>query len=87
MKKIFCIIATVLLATSCICSNEPITESESHREFVAIKLKNWTETLRVCKFEYGGHKYILFGETNVVHDPDCPCQTVRAKSETDGINP
>lgn len=28
--------------------------------------------IRVLKFEYDGHNYIMFHE-GVVHDPDCPC--------------
>lgn len=32
--------------------------------------------IRVVKFEYDGHRYIMFGgEVGVVHDPDCPCRS------------
>lgn len=36
-------------------------------------------------YEYNGHKYILFGDSEinsgVVHDPDCPCHTVEGPSK------
>ena len=68
-------------------SDAQMTECESHREFVNIKLKNWSKTLSVYRYEYDGHKYILFGDAEgsngVVHDPDCPCQTVKAESKTE----
>lgn len=78
MKKIIYIIAMALCLSACYFdSDAQMTECESHREFVNIKVKNWSKTLSVYRYEYDGHKYILFGDAEgsngVVHDPDCPC--------------
>jgi hypothetical protein len=79
MKKIFYTIATALLLASCCGSTTYETSSvEATRELVYIKFgEQWCKSLTVYKYEYDGHKYILFGDSEynngVVHDPDCPC--------------
>ena len=89
MKKIFYIIATALLLASC-CSNTTYETSRINgtKEYVHINFKGqWSKSLTVYRYEYDGHKYILFGDSEynngVVHDPDCPCHTVKASSKTE----
>ena len=89
MKKIFYIIATVLLLASC-CSDTTYETSrvDATKEYVYINLKGQlSKSLTVYRYEYDGHKYILFGDSEynngVVHDPDCPCHTVEAPSKTE----
>ena len=75
MKKVICIIAMALCLSAC-CSTGEIERKESEITKEYLYLKD-TPTLNVVRFEYGGHKYILFfsGEirNGFVHDPDCPC--------------
>jgi len=89
MKKIFYIIATALMLSAC-CETEEanVYTSECEREFVQILYDgNWGIGLQVFRFEYGGHKYILFGgyetKNGIVHDPDCPCHTVETPPKTE----
>ena len=89
MKKIFYIIATVLLLVSC-CVGETskVQKSETKRDFIHILYNgNMGLAMHAFRFDYDGHKYILFrgGETcnGIVHDPDCPCNTVEAASKTE----
>ena len=89
MKKIFYTIATAFLLASCCGSTTYETSSvEATRELVYIKFgEQWCKSLTVYKYEYDGHKYILFGDSEynngIVHDPDCPCHTVKAPSKTE----
>ena len=78
MKKIIYIITTALCLLSC-CGIEKAEkaekkESEVKRENLYLKDN---AHLVVNRFEYDGHKYILFfsGEirNGFVHDPECPC--------------
>ena len=89
MKKVIYIIATALLLASC-CSDTTYETSliDGTKEYVHIKSKGqWSKSLTVYRYEYDGHKYILFGgsefNNGVVHDPDCPCHTVEASSKTE----
>lgn len=89
MKKIFYIIATVLLLASC-CSGSTyeISRVDATRERIYINFKEQaSKSLNVYRYEYNGHKYILFGDSEynngVVHDPDCPCHTVEVPSKTE----
>lgn len=89
MKKIFYIIATALLLASC-CSGTTyeISRVDATRERIYINFKEQaSKSLNVYRYEYNGHKYILFGDSEfnngVVHDPDCPCHTVEASSKTE----
>ena len=88
MKKIFYIIATALLLASC-CSGTTyeISRVDATRERIYINFKEQaSKSLNVYRYEYNGHKYILFGDSEfnngVVHDPDCPCHIVEAPSKT-----
>lgn len=87
MKKIFYIIATVFLLASC-CSSTTyeISRVDAIKERVYINFNGQlSKKLTVHRYEYDGHKYILFGDSEydngVVHDPDCPCHTVKAPSK------
>jgi uncharacterized protein YxeA len=90
MKKVIYIIATALLLASC-CSNTTYETShiDGTKEYVYINFKEQVskKSLTVYRYEYDGHKYILFGDSEynngVVHDPDCPCHTVEAPSKTE----
>lgn len=86
MKKVIYIIATALLLAAC-CNMEEIKSQESAVEKEYLYLKDGQGSLGVLRFEYDGHKYILFtsGETRngFVHDPDCPCHTVEATTKTE----
>ena len=52
------------------------------------KQKSAEEKLRIEEFTYKGHQYIkfkergMFGGSNVVHDPNCVCQTMRDTNVT-----
>lgn len=86
MKKVIYIIAMALCLSAC-CNMEEIKTQESTVEKEYLYLKDGQGSLGVLRFEYDGHKYILFtsGETRngFVHDPDCPCHTVKASSKTE----
>lgn len=86
MKKVIYIIAMALCLSAC-CNMEEIKTQESTVEKEYLYLKDGLGSLNVFRFEYDGHKYILFtsGETRngFVHDPDCPCHTVEAQSKTE----
>ena len=89
MKKVIYIIATVLLLASC-CSDTTyeISRVDATRERIYINFKGQAfKSLNVYRYEYDGHKYILFGDSEynngVVHDPDCPCHTVEAATKTE----
>ena len=75
MKKIIYTIAMALCLSAC-CSTGEIErkESEIKKEYLYLK---GTSTLNVVRFEYDGHKYILFTSSETrngfVHDPGCPC--------------
>ena len=75
MKKVIYIIAMALCLSSC-CSMGEIERKKSEVKIEYLDLKD-VSTLDVFRFEYDGHKYILFtsGElkNGFVHDPDCPC--------------
>ena len=75
MKKIIYTIAMALCLSAC-CSTGEIERKESDVEIENLYLKDNVH-LMVNRFEYDGHKYILFfsGEirNGFVHDPDCPC--------------
>ena len=85
MKRIFYTIAMALCLSAC-CNMEEIKSQESAVEKEYLYL-NSQGTIGVYRFEYNGHKYILFasGESRngFVHDPDCPCHTVKAPSKTE----
>ena len=74
MKKVICIIAMVLCLSSCWVEETEEKETEAKKEYLYLKDN---VHLVVNRFEYDGHKYILFfsGEirNGFVHDPDCPC--------------
>lgn len=75
MKKIFYIIIMALCLTAC-CGMKEVKRQEVDIEKEYLYLKGVLH-LRVYRFEYNSHKYILFygGESRngFVHDPDCPC--------------
>lgn len=52
-------------------------ESAVEEEYLDLKYGQSTSRLYINRFEYNGHKYIMFksGESRngFVHDPDCPC--------------
>ena len=74
MKKVICIIAMALCLSSCWVEETEEKETEAKEEYLYLKDN---VHLVVNRFEYDGHKYILFfsGEirNGFVHDPDCPC--------------
>ena len=74
MKKVICIIAMALCLSSCWVEDTEEKETEAKKEYLYLKDN---VHLVVNRFEYDGHKYILFfsGEirNGFVHDPDCPC--------------
>ena len=74
MKKVICIIAMALCLSSCWVEEREEKEAEAKKEYLYLKDN---VHLVVNRFEYDGHKYILFfsGEirNGFVHDPDCPC--------------
>ena len=74
MKKVICIIAMALCLVSCWVEEREEKETEAKKEYLYLKDN---VHLVVNRFEYDGHKYILFysGEirNGFVHDPDCPC--------------
>lgn len=76
MKKVIYIIAMALCLLSS-CNIKKIEHKESDTEKEYLYLRDGRGTLTVFRFEYDGHKYILFtaGEprNGFVHDPDCPC--------------
>ena len=89
MKKVIYIIATALLLAAC-CSNSTYETSrvDATKEYVYINYEeHWCKSVTVYRYEYDGHKYILFGDSEynngVVHDPDCPCHTVEVPSKTE----
>lgn len=88
MKKVIYIIATALLLASCCGTTYEISHTDGNKEYVRIKLgTNSVKSLTVYRYEYDGHKYILFGDSEynngVVHDPDCPCHTVETTTKTE----
>ena len=76
MKKVICIIAMALCLLSS-CNMKEIEHKESDTEKEYLYLRDGQGTLTVFRFEYDGHKYILFTagdfRNGSVHDPDCPC--------------
>ena len=76
MKKVIYIITMALCLLSS-CNMKKIEHKESDTEKEYLYLRNGRGTLTIFRFEYDGHKYILFtsGElkNGFVHDPDCPC--------------
>lgn len=88
MKKVIYIIATALLLASCCETTYETSRVDGTRERIYINFKEQAfKSLNVYRYEYDGHKYILFGDSEinngVVHDPDCPCHTVKAPSKTE----
>ena len=88
MKKIFYTIAKALMLASCCGTTYESSYTDGNKEYMYIKLgTNSVKSLTVYRYEYDGHKYILFGDSEfnngVVHDPDCPCHTVEAPSKTE----
>ena len=75
MKKIIYTIAMALCLSAC-CSTGEIERKESDIKKEYLYLKG-APTLNIVRFEYDGHKYILFTSSETkngfVHDPDCPC--------------
>ena len=65
-----------LCLSSC-CDMKKIEYKESDVEKEYLYLRDGRGTLSVLRFEYDGHKYILFTSSETkngfVHDPDCPC--------------
>ena len=77
MKKVIYIIAMALCLLSS-CNMKKIEHKESDTEKEYLYLRDGRGTLTVFRFEYDGHKYIMFfnvvgSVTGYVHDPDCPC--------------
>ena len=74
MKKVICIIAMALCLSSCWVEETEEKETEAKKEYLYLKDN---VHLVVNRFEYDGHKYILFFSREIrhgfVHDPDCPC--------------
>ena len=74
MKKVIYIIAMALCLTACCMEEVKHQESAVEKEYLYLSGQG---SLGVLRFEYNGHKYILFtsGESRngFVHDPDCPC--------------
>ena len=89
MKKVIYIIATALLLASCCETTYETSRVDGTRERIYINFKEQAakKSLNVYRYEYDGHKYILFGDSEynngVVHDPDCPCHTVEVPSKTE----
>lgn len=88
MKKIFYILASTLMLISCCGPTYEVSNVDGDKEKIYIKYKeNSVKSLSVYRYEYDGHKYILFGDSEynngIVHDPDCPCHTVEAPSKTE----
>ena len=88
MKKVIYIIATALLLASCCETTYETSRVDGTRERIYINFKEQaSKSLNVYRYEYNGHKYILFGDSEynngVVHDPDCPCHTVEATTKTE----
>lgn len=79
MKKLIYIIVMALCLSAC-CFMEEIKRQESAVEKEYLYLRDGQSTSSVCinRFEYDGHKYILFyageAKNGFVHDPDCPCR-------------
>ena len=76
MKKVIYIITMALCLSAC-CSVGEIGRKESDIKKEKIHLRG-ESTLYVCRFEYDGHKYVMFYNVGAsvngfVHDPDCPC--------------
>lgn len=75
MKKVIYIIAMALCLLSS-CNMKKIEHKESDTEKEYLYLRDGQGTITVLRFEYDGHKYILFAadfRNGFVHDPDCPC--------------
>lgn len=75
MKKVIYIIAMALCLSACCFTGEiERKESDIKKEYLHLK---GAPTLNIVRFEYDGHKYILFTSSETkngcVHDPDCPC--------------
>ena len=88
MKKVIYIIATALLLASCCETTYETSRVDGTRERIYINFKEQaSKSLNVYRYEYDGHKYILFGDSEynngVVHDPDCPSHTVEASYKTE----
>ena len=77
MKKVIYIIAMALCLSACCMEEVKHQESAVEKEYLYLKDGQYTISLHVNRFEYDGHKYILFYSGEVrngfVHDPDCPC--------------
>ena len=78
MKKVIYIIAMALCLSACCCMEEiKSQETTTEKEYLYLKNGQGTSVVSINRFEYDGHKYILFlsGESRngFVHDPDCPC--------------
>ena len=88
MKKVIYMIAMALCLSACCCMEEiKHQESAVEEEYLYLKYGQSTSRLYINRFEYDGHKYIMFqsGESRngFVHDPDCPCHTVEATTKTE----
>ena len=65
----------LFLPAGCPVGETGCKESDVQKEKIYLRDES---TLYVCRFEYDGHKYVMFygvGATinGFVHDPDCPC--------------
>lgn len=71
-------LAAALMLSSC-CETVETTTVDASKDYVYLKTKDGQYSVRVFRYEYDGHKYIMFGQNEyrngVVHDPDCPCHT------------
>lgn len=81
-------LAAALMLPSCCGTTYETSTADGTKEYMYIKLgTNSVKSLTVYRYEYDGHKYILFGDSEynngIVHDPDCPCHTVEAPSKTE----
>jgi len=73
---ILLIILVLLCIAGALSSCTPVNQTK-RPELVKYEIKkNRYGSMRVLRFEYDGHQYIMFGSVDgrsIVHDPDCPC--------------
>ena len=94
MKDVFKFIlflATVFLV-ACVCTPEGRTVNEASNDQIWYKIKGseFISSMPIMKFEYDGHKYIMFGDgegKSVVHDPNCPCHNHYQSEPVEPVEP